>query len=85
MKKLLADAKTTLRGNFTLITLQLTFDTFRGNGGGATPVPIPNTVVKSSSADGTWVATPWESRSLRNNLVKRTSIYLEVLFLCKTE
>ena len=24
-------------------------------GGGATPVPIPNTEVKSSSADGTWV------------------------------
>ena len=35
-----------------------------GNGGGATPVPIPNTQVKSSSADGTGVETPWESKSL---------------------
>ena len=29
-----------------------------------TPVPIPNTVVKLSSADGTARATVWESRSL---------------------
>ena len=31
--------------------------------GGATPVPIPNTAVKSSSADGTWTAGSWESRT----------------------
>jgi hypothetical protein len=31
---------------------------------GATPVPIPNTVVKPLSADGTAWATAWESRSL---------------------
>ena len=31
--------------------------------GGVTPVPIPNTVVKPSSADGTALATMWESRS----------------------
>jgi hypothetical protein len=31
--------------------------------GGATPVPIPNTEVKPTSADGTWGATPWESRT----------------------
>ena len=31
---------------------------------GETPVPIPNTVVKPSSADGTTGAAPWESRSL---------------------
>ncbi len=30
--------------------------------GGATPVPIPNTVVKPSSVDGTCLATGWESR-----------------------
>ena len=30
---------------------------------GATPVPIPNTEVKPSSADGTALATMWESRS----------------------
>ena len=28
-----------------------------------TPVPIPNTEVKPDSADGTWVDSPWESRS----------------------
>src|SRR5579875_1477079 len=31
--------------------------------GGATPVPIPNTEVKPASADGTWGAAPWESRT----------------------
>ena len=29
-----------------------------------TPGHIPNPVVKAVSADGTWGATPWESRSL---------------------
>ena len=29
-----------------------------------TPVPIPNTEVKPICADGTWGATPWESRTL---------------------
>ncbi|MDF2591700.1 MAG: hypothetical protein K0S75_1166, partial [Clostridia bacterium] len=28
-----------------------------------TPVPIPNTEVKLSSADGTWTAGSWESKS----------------------
>ena len=28
-----------------------------------TPVPIPNTEVKLFSADGTWWATAWESRT----------------------
>ncbi len=31
--------------------------------GGETPVPIPNTEVKPSCADGTAWATGWESRS----------------------
>src|SRR5439155_18839209 len=35
-----------------------------GNAGGATPVPIPNTEVQPSRADGTALATAWESRSL---------------------
>src|SRR5690348_2227694 len=34
-----------------------------GDGGGATPDPIPNSVVKPSSADGTAQATVWESRT----------------------
>ena len=33
-------------------------------GGEVTPVPIPNTVVKLSRADGTAGVTLWESRSL---------------------
>ena len=28
------------------------------------PVPIPNTVVKHSEAESTWVETPWEDRKL---------------------
>jgi hypothetical protein len=32
--------------------------------GEGTPGPIPNPVVKLASADGTWGATPRESRSL---------------------
>ena len=36
---------------------------FGGDSGGVTPVPIPNTEVKPASADGTWVVTPWESRT----------------------
>ena len=35
-----------------------------GNGGGVPRVPIPNTTVKPSSADGTWTAGSWESRTL---------------------
>ena len=31
------------------------------------PVPIPNTVVKHSQADGTWLETTWESRMLPVN------------------
>ncbi len=34
-----------------------------GNNGEVTPVPIPNTEVKLSSADGTWTAGSWESKS----------------------
>ena len=41
---------------------QLTTD-FGGQSGGVTPVPIPNTEVKPSSADGTWDDCPWESRT----------------------
>ena len=38
---------------------------FSGNfTGGVTPVPIPNTEVKSTEVDGTMVSRPWESRTL---------------------
>ena len=33
----------------------------------ATPVPIPNTEVKLFSADGSWDASPCESRTLPGN------------------
>ena len=36
---------------------------YGGIGEGETPVPIPNTEVKTFSADGTAWATGWESRS----------------------
>ena len=36
--------------------------------GEAPPVPIPNTEVKLSSADGTWMEASWESRSLPGGL-----------------
>ena len=31
---------------------------------GGTPVPIPNTMVKTNTADDTWLETTWESRWL---------------------
>ena len=31
---------------------------------GDTPVPIPNTMVKAQTADGTMLGTAWESRRL---------------------
>ena len=34
-----------------------------GFGVGETPLPIPNRAVKPHSADGTWPARAWESRS----------------------
>ena len=42
----------------------------RDDGGKVTPVPIPNTEVKLSSADGTWTAGSWESRTSRGNREK---------------
>ena len=41
--------------------MKLSFGDWSGE---ATPGNIPNPVVKLASADGTWGATPWESRSL---------------------
>ena len=37
---------------------------------GATPVPIPNTTVKTFTADGTMRATAWESRWLPDIYIK---------------
>ncbi len=49
---------------FTLSRISKVTRLSGGYVGGATPVPIPNTVVKPSRADGTARATVWESRSL---------------------
>ena len=35
------------------------------------PVPIPNTEVKPFSADGTWLETTWESRTLPDSMKKK--------------
>ena len=39
---------------------------------GDTPVPIPNTMVKTWTADGTMLETAWESRWLPDSLKKTT-------------
>ena len=44
-----------------------------GYSGEATPVPIPNTEVKLSYADGTWDAGPWKSRSSPGILILDSS------------
>ena len=51
-----------------------------GNGEGEPPVPIPNTEVKPFSADGTWLETARESRTLPDP-TKRTDSFESVLFL----
>ena len=38
---------------------------------GVTPVPIPNTMVKTWEADDTMLETAWESRWLPESLLKR--------------
>lgn len=42
---------------------------FGDNGGGEPHVPISNTTVKPSSADGTWTEGSWESRTLPSRIV----------------
>src|SRR5439155_15615236 len=54
-----------------------------GNSEGETPLPIPNREVKPLSADGTWWATTWESRSLPVNCLRAAA--LAALFQCPTQ
>ena len=49
---------------FTLFIKKLTRRPLGDLSGEGTPGPISNPAVKFASADGTWGATPWESRSL---------------------
>ena len=37
------------------------------------PVPMPNTEVKPFSADGTWLETTWESRTLPDSMKEKDS------------
>ena len=48
-----------------------------GNGEGVPPVPIPNTEVKPFSADGTWLETAREIRSLPDSIriLERVSFF----------
>ena len=52
-----------------------------GFGAGDTPVPIPNTEVKTCCADGTAWATAWESRTPPGLFSKGSSICVEEPFL----
>ena len=51
-----------------------------GHRRGVTPVPIPNTEVKPSTADGTAWVTAWESRSLPGLFPKRPNAKASGLF-----
>ena len=46
------------------------------------PVPIPNTEVKLHSADDTWRATAWESRSSPDILTEAADIVKYLLHWC---
>ena len=46
---------------------------------GETPVPIPNTMVKTQAADDTALETVWESRWLPNLLKKNKNWSLPVI------
>src|SRR5207247_6286277 len=55
-----------------------------GHRRGVTPVPIPNTEVKLSTADGTAWETAWESRSLPGLFtIERPVAIATGLFLCR--
>ena len=41
---------------------------------GDTPVPIPNTMVKTWAADGTMLETAWESRWLPDYLLRSSGV-----------
>src|SRR6201984_2336687 len=45
-----------------------------GFGEGETPLPIPNRAVKPLSADGTWPARAWESRTPPVYLIARAAL-----------
>ena len=60
-------------------SIQNTATSFGGDGGGEPRVPIPNTTVKPSSADGTWTAGSWESRTSPSGAIALS--YMDCLLL----
>jgi hypothetical protein len=52
------------------------------NGGGVPRVPISNTTVKPSSANGTWTAGSWESRTLPGWRTKKSTRFAGCFFVC---
>lgn len=53
---------------YAVVSVQETLNHSGGNGERDPPVLIPNTEVKPLSADGTWLDTTWESRTLPDPL-----------------
>ena len=52
-------------GEFPICSFEGVREIYRDDSEGEIPVPIPNTEVKSFSADGTLGAALWESKTLR--------------------
>src|SRR5580765_8493880 len=64
--------------NSALSIQNSTFNGFPGgHRRGVTPVPIPNTEVKLSTADGTACVSVWESRSLPGLLLQKARCSIE--------
>ena len=63
-REILTEATTCFRSQQTSLSPLLRREISGDHSGGETPVPIPNTAVKPTSADGTALATGWKSRSL---------------------
>ena len=51
---------------------------------GVTPVPIPNTMVKTHAADGTWLETARESRWLPDSFSKESDSFEKSVIGAKT-
>ncbi len=47
---------------------------------GETPVPIPNTTVKTQAADGTMLETAWESRWVPDSFLQKKLTRKSVLY-----
>ena len=66
---------------YAVVSVQETLNHSGGNGERDPPVLIPNTEVKPLSADGTWLDTTWESRTLPDPLRQAISLSFFLRFL----